>query len=188
MAQPVAGCVPQASGAGEGKPASLGFYQSRAERVTSPWPLSPTFLERELHLRLDHAAGVAIVQGAEADRIDLVADAGRREEIAAREGRGKMQIYCKTGCLGSKKNGDPGWGPPLLGGSAKAPRYLKPVPLQILEDELSRDRDAARTAGEHLRRLVVHRRRRNRKVVNLRAGESDRTHVTDVAANVLGVV
>src|ERR1039458_8265216 len=72
-------------------------------------------------------------------------------------------------------------------GSPKAPRTANRF-RQFLEDELRRDRDAARIAGEHLRSLVEHRAGRNREVVHRRAGESDRSHVADVAADVLRVV
>src|ERR1035438_1014385 len=76
---------------------------------------------------------------------------------------------------------------PQKKGSPKAPRSSRRS-RQFLEDELRRDGDAARIAGEHLRRLVEHRLGWNREVVHRGAGESDGSHVADVAANVLRVV
>src|ERR1035438_7044140 len=70
--------------------------------------------------------------------------------------------------------------PPRKKGSPKAPR-ISNRSRQFLEDELGGDGDAARIAGEHLRRLVENRGGGNREVVHRGAGESDGSHIADVA-------
>src|ERR1022692_3488942 len=107
----------------------------------------------------------------------LIAFRGDERHVPLARAAGKMRVYGKTRYLGSKKSGDPGWGPPLWGELDSSPYFKRS--RQILEGELGRDREASRIAGEDLRRYVEHRRRRNREVVYRRAGESDGGHIAN---------